>query len=478
MPLTLRNFAVILALIDLNLPRGNPLWSTSNLGTLRFATPHALAPQASSLLLDVTPILHFKHVVRSLPIPWKPQLLSSSVTVSLCRTQALRIWTLTSVLRPIPRWHHRCTPCPSLEKHCPISRTASVMMIPLCTTWTVDTHLTQKQSQEPFNVPWNWWSDVLHLVNELHLMHFDSLHSHPQSRTVDAEHVDRFLCYWRTPRRSDLALVSHDETQILVLHWLGIGTDAVSVHSPDWPFWMSWFLFCTIFLTWQISLTHPSPRHPHQQFCWLVRLSSLRSCRSWYSPRQTCCWSCPPYRWNCPLHAPRWWSRSWQTRRHSLIDRLCSSVVLVVVSILDFVSVFGLITLLNNFYITYRWAAADWLISWSGHPRPSHYWAPVHRGCSCRDPPVWWLIQAGWWVTKAPTLFCCSALGFCCAALIWGCTTLIAHLTCSLATLPILTNAVYSSYDASKLHQIETWLDVTCMAGKLNWSWQKLKIQN
>ena len=49
--------------------------------------------------------------------------------------------------------------------------------------------------------------------------------------------------------------------------------------------------------------------------------------------------------------------------------------------------------------------------------------------------------------------------------------SLIAHLTCSLATLPNLTNAVYSSYDASKLHQIETWLDVTCMAGKLNWSW-------
>ena len=123
------------------------------------------------------------------------------------------------------------------------------------------------------------------------------------------------------------------------------------------------------------------------------------------------------------------------------------------------------------FCITCRWAAADWLISWSGHPRPSHYWAPVYRGCSCRDPPVWWLIQAGWWVTKAPTLFCCSALGFCCAALSWDCTALIAHLTCSLATLPILTNAVYSSYDARKLHQIETWLDVTCMAGKLNWSW-------
>ena len=28
-----------------------------------------------------------------------------------------------------------------------------------------------------------------------------------------------------------------------------------------------------------------------------------------------------------------------------------------------------------------------------------------------------------------------------------------------------------TSYDAGKSNQIETWLDVTCMAGKLNWSW-------
>ena len=57
------------------------------------------------------------------------------------------------------------------------------------------------------------------------------------------------------------------------------------------------------------------------------------------------------------------------------------------------------------------------------------------------------------------------------AALHWCSAALIALLTCSLATLPNLTNAVYSSYDAGKSNQIETWLDVTCMAGKLNWSW-------
>ena len=65
---------------------GNPLSSTPTLGTLRSASPHSLAPQASSLLLDVTPIRHFAHVVRSLSIPWKPQRLSqrlsSSVSVS------------------------------------------------------------------------------------------------------------------------------------------------------------------------------------------------------------------------------------------------------------------------------------------------------------------------------------------------------------------------------------------------------------
>ena len=78
---------------------------------------------------------------------------------------------------------------------------------------------------------------------------------------------------------------------------------------------------------------------------------------------------------------------------------------------LSWIYVFPLF-LCNNFCISCRWAA-DWLISWSSHPRPSHCWAPV-CGCPCRDPPVWWSIQGGWWVTKAPTLFCCSALGFCC----------------------------------------------------------------
>ena len=51
----------------------SPLLSTPTLGTLRFASPHSLALQASSLLLGVTPILHFKHVVRSLTMPWKFQ---------------------------------------------------------------------------------------------------------------------------------------------------------------------------------------------------------------------------------------------------------------------------------------------------------------------------------------------------------------------------------------------------------------------
>ena len=53
---------------------------------LMVASPHSLAPQASSLLLDVTPIRHFVDVVRSLTMPWKsqrlPQQLSSSVSVS------------------------------------------------------------------------------------------------------------------------------------------------------------------------------------------------------------------------------------------------------------------------------------------------------------------------------------------------------------------------------------------------------------
>ena len=40
-----------------------------------------------------------------------------------------------------------------------------------------------------------------------------------------------------------------------------------------------------------------------------------------------------------------------QTRRHSLIDRLCSSLVLVVLSVLGR---FGLITLINNFCISCR----------------------------------------------------------------------------------------------------------------------------
>ena len=79
---------------------------------------------------------------------------------------------------------------------------------------------------------------------------------------------------------------------------------------------------------------------------------------------------------------------------------------------LSWISVFPLF-LCNNFCISCRWAA-DWPISWSGHPRPSHWSGTSVPWVSLPGPTVWWLIQAGWWVTKGPTLFCCSALGFCC----------------------------------------------------------------
>ena len=61
----------------------NQLSSTPTLGTLRFASPHSLAPQASSLLLDVTLMRHFVHVVRSLSMPWKPQRLPQQLFLSV-----------------------------------------------------------------------------------------------------------------------------------------------------------------------------------------------------------------------------------------------------------------------------------------------------------------------------------------------------------------------------------------------------------
>ena len=177
-----------------------------------------------------------------------------------------------------------------------------------------------------------------------------------------------------------------------------VWTDAVSVLSPDWLFWMNGFLLCTIFLTWQTSLLHPSSRA--SSFKLLLAREALSS---------TILSFVMHHRSNCPLHAPGWWSRSWRSLSNSSSFSHRSFVLIARVGRFER---FGVITLLNNFCISCRWAA-DWLISWSGHPRPSHCWAPVYRGCPCRDPPVWWSIQAGWWVTKAPTLFCCSALGFC-----------------------------------------------------------------
>ena len=64
-----------------------PLLSTLTLGTLRFASPHSLAPQASSLLLVATSIRHFVHVVRSLSMPWKSQRLRQRLPSSVTQIQ-------------------------------------------------------------------------------------------------------------------------------------------------------------------------------------------------------------------------------------------------------------------------------------------------------------------------------------------------------------------------------------------------------
>ena len=113
---------------------------------------------------------------------------------------------------------------------------------------------------------------------------------------------------------------------------------------------MSGFLLCTIFLTWQTSLPHPSPRHPHQHFCWFVRLSLLYD----LVVRDTLLVKLVVGRallTDGIVHSTLLVDEVvlgalCETRRHSLIDRLCSSIVLVVVS------VFGLITLFNNFCIS------------------------------------------------------------------------------------------------------------------------------
>ena len=189
-----------------------------------------------------------------------------------------------------------------------------------------------------------------------------------------------------------------------------------------------------------------------------MRRSPLQSCRSWYSPRQTCCWSCSHHRSNCPIHAPRWWSRSWRSLSNSSSFSHRSFVLIARVGRFER---FGVIILLNNFCISCRWAA-DWLISWSGHPRLSHCWAPVYRGCPCRDPPVWWLIQAGWWVTKGPTLFCCSALEFCCT----HCTLDV--FTCNITKLDQCCVLILRRKKIKPKREV-TWRDLNCW--KINWSW-------
>ena len=189
------------------------LLSTPSLGTLRFSSPHSLAPQASSLLLYVTPIRHFVHVVRSLTMPWQsqrlPERLSSSVSVSLCRTLALRIWTLTSVLHPTPHCHHQCT----YNLNCWHLSHAELL------TWIIQCSL---ELMVWCPSPRQW------------------IASGALWQSSFASSITRRCCRRRrsdlvssvTPRRCDLVLVSHvshDETQVLVLHWLGIGNG-----SLDW----------------------------------------------------------------------------------------------------------------------------------------------------------------------------------------------------------------------------------------------------
>ena len=85
------------------LQEASSLLSKPSLGTLRFASPHSLAPHASSILLDVTPIRHLVDVDRSLSMPQKSQRLSQRLSSSVSVSFFLNSSTedlLTSVLHP------------------------------------------------------------------------------------------------------------------------------------------------------------------------------------------------------------------------------------------------------------------------------------------------------------------------------------------------------------------------------------------
>ena len=146
-------------------------------------------------------------------MPWKsqrlPQRLSSSVSVSLFRTHALRIWTLTSVLHPTPHCHHRCT----YNLNCWHPSHAEVL------TWIIQCSLELMV-----------WCPSLRQWIASGALWQSSFASSITRRCCRRRRSD--LVSSVTPRRSDLVLVSHvshGETQVLVLHWLGIGNG-----SLDW----------------------------------------------------------------------------------------------------------------------------------------------------------------------------------------------------------------------------------------------------
>ena len=132
---------------------------------------------------------------------------------------------------------------------------------------------------------------------------------------------------------------------------------------------------------------------------------------------------------------------------------LCSfsSLLDILIFSLSWISVFPLF-LCNNICISCRWAA-DWLISWSGHPRPSHCWALVYRGCPCRDPPVWWLIQAGMMSHQSanPNLLLCSGV------LLHWLHSWRVHLQ-HYQTWPMLCTHLTTQENQTKLRRDLTWL--------------------
>ena len=444
----LRNFllAVSLHTLTSTLHEASPLSSTPSLGTLRFASLHSLAPQASSFLLDVTPIRHFVDVDRSLSMPWKGSTIAPT-TFLFC----VRILFLDSITEDL-----KLDVCSSSNS----SLSPSMHALSNCTHPSPELHLWGNHKNHAMFLGivglmffissmkciWCTLTVFIRILDHAPLLPTTQIGS-----GVTRGHLGGLIL--------SLSLTFHTMKQILVLHWLVIGID-----SLDWRWLCAFTLIDSLHnLLDMADLAASSFSTASSPTLLLAREALSSTILSFVILTSSDLLLVVP---SSPMEL--------STPRSSLMESFLALLSnsssfshrsFVLIARVGRFERFGLITLLKQLlhFVPMNCWLADLLI---GPPT-----APVYRGCPCRDPPVWWLIQAGWWVTKAPTLFCCSALGFCCAALSWGWTTLIALLTCSHATLPNLTNAVYSSYDAGKSNQIETWLDVTCMAGKLNWSW-------